>query len=182
MNKSLWNIFFLFIKIGALLIGGGYVILPLLRCEMIEKRNWITSEELCDFYALSQSIPGLIAANISIFVGYKLRGKFGALAAVVGMTVAPFFSIVVLASVLHKIIHFSAVQSLLWGVGIGVVILLYLAVKEMWVNSVTDRFSLLLFLTVLAVFLVFDFSPAITIIAAAILGIIHKKIERTKYD
>ena len=68
MEKTFWNIYKTFFKVGTLLLGGGYVILPLLQSELIEKRNWIDNEELCEFYALSQSIPGLIAANVSIFV------------------------------------------------------------------------------------------------------------------
>ena len=77
MEKTFWNIYKTFFKVGTLLLGGGYVILPLLQSELIEKRNWIDNEELCEFYALSQSIPGLIAANVSIFVGYKLKRTYG---------------------------------------------------------------------------------------------------------
>ena len=72
MDKSCWNIYKIFFKIGTLLLGGGYVILPLLQSELIEKRDWITDDELCEYYALSQSLPGLIAANVSIFTGFKL--------------------------------------------------------------------------------------------------------------
>ena len=74
---SLVNIFLTFLKVGIILLGGGYVILPILQSEIVEKKNWLTSEELIDYYAISQSLPGLIAINISIFVGYKVRGKFG---------------------------------------------------------------------------------------------------------
>lgn len=91
MEKTFWNIYKTFFKVGTLLLGGGYVILPLLQSELIEKRNWIDNEELCEFYALSQSIPGLIAANVSIFVGYKLKRTYGALAAISGMVTPAFF-------------------------------------------------------------------------------------------
>ena len=76
MDKKirLVNIFLTFLKVGIILLGGGYVILPILQSEIVEKKNWLTSEELIDYYAISQSLPGLIAINISIFVGYKVRG------------------------------------------------------------------------------------------------------------
>ena len=70
MEKTLYQIFKTFFKVGTLLLGGGYVILPILQSELIEKRNWIDDDELCEYYALSQSIPGLIAANLSIYVGF----------------------------------------------------------------------------------------------------------------
>ena len=79
MEKTLYQIFKTFFKVGTLLLGGGYVILPLLQAELVDKKKWITDDELCEFYALGQSIPGIIAANISLFVGYKLRRTMGQL-------------------------------------------------------------------------------------------------------
>ena len=67
MEKTLYNIYKTFFKVGTLLLGGGYVILPLLQSELVDKRDWIDNDELCEYTALSQSIPGLIAANLSIF-------------------------------------------------------------------------------------------------------------------
>ena len=64
MNKSFYSIYKTFFKIGTLLLGGGYVILPLLQSELAEKKGWISEDELCEYYALSQSVPGIIAANI----------------------------------------------------------------------------------------------------------------------
>ena len=67
MNINLYNIFKTFFKVGTLLLGGGYVILPLLTNELVDKRKWITSEELCEFYAIGASLPGIIAANTAVF-------------------------------------------------------------------------------------------------------------------
>ena len=64
--------------LGVQLLGGGYVIVPLMRRNLIERKKWISENELVDFYALSQSLPGIIAINISVFTGYQLRGKRGA--------------------------------------------------------------------------------------------------------
>jgi len=86
MKIKLWDIFKVFTKIGLILIGGGYVIIPLLKDELIDKRNWITEKELVDYFALSHTLPGLIAGNIAIFIGYKLRGKWGGLMAMLGIS------------------------------------------------------------------------------------------------
>ena len=65
MDKSFYAIFKTFFKVGTLLLGGGYVILPLLQAELVDKKGWIDSDGLCEYYALGQSVPGIIAANMS---------------------------------------------------------------------------------------------------------------------
>ncbi len=94
MEKTLYQIFKTFFKVGTLLLGGGYVILPLLQSELVDKKNWINDDELCEYYALSQTVPGIIAANISIFAGYKLRGTAGAIAALMGIVTPAFVAII----------------------------------------------------------------------------------------
>lgn len=183
MEISFWNIYKTFFKVGTLLLGGGYVILPLLQSELIEKRNWIDNDELCEFYALSQSIPGLIAANVSIFVGYKLKRIYGALAAISGMVTPAFLCIVLLARILEEIINYKFIQGIFWGVGIGVLLLIYLAVKEIWNKSVIDKFTFSIFFIVFILSACFKVSPAILIILSIIAGIIlqiHKNIQETK--
>ena len=85
-KMSLLRLFLLFVKIGAILLGGGYVILPVMKAEFVEKNKLISEDDLIDYFAISQSLPGIIAANISIFVGYKLRRTIGAIIAVIGVT------------------------------------------------------------------------------------------------
>lgn len=97
MEKTFWNIYKTFFKVGTLLLGGGYVILPLLQYELVEKRAWIDSNELCEYYALGQSVPGIIAANMSIFTGYKLCGQKGAFAAAAGIVTPAFIAIILIA-------------------------------------------------------------------------------------
>ena len=70
---SLWQLFWVFAKIGAFTIGGGYAMIPIIQAEM-SRRGWIGDDDLPDIVALSQSAPGVMAVNISIFAGHKLRG------------------------------------------------------------------------------------------------------------
>ena len=96
-NKvSLWQIFAVFAKIGAFTIGGGYAMIPIIQNEMA-RRGWISEEELPDIVALSQSAPGVMAVNISIFAGYRLRGVKGSIAATLGSITPSFLFILAIA-------------------------------------------------------------------------------------
>ena len=92
----LWQIFAVFAKIGAFTIGGGYAMIPLIQAEM-SRRGWISDDELPDIVALSQSAPGVMAVNISIFAGHKLRGFKGSLAATLGSILPSFLIILAIA-------------------------------------------------------------------------------------
>ena len=180
MEKTWYSIFKTFFKVGTLLLGGGYVILPLLTSELVDKKKWITSEELCEYYALGASLPGIIAANTAIFVGRKLLGNIGALAAIFGMVLPAFIAIVLLASILSEIISNQYIQHIFWGVGVGVIVLLFLAVKEMWKKSVTDKFSLLVYIICLILALSGKVPLSIIIIGALIFGVIWQNFERKR--
>lgn len=178
MNVSLWNIFLVFFKVGAILLGGGYVILPLLTAEIVEKRPWITKEELINYYSISQCLPGIIAVNTAIFTGYKLKGKLGGFIAVFAMCLSPFLAILCLASILAKLTSNPTVINIFWGVGIGILIMLILTVKEIWAKSVVDKFTFTLFSIIFLLTTIFDFSPVFSIIGASILGIVYKSYQR----
>ena len=95
---SLWQIFLVFAKIGSFTIGGGYAMIPLISDEII-KRKWLPEEDLPDIIALAQSAPGVLAVNMAIFTGYKIRGVKGSIAATLG-SVLPSFLIILLIAML----------------------------------------------------------------------------------
>jgi len=181
MKISLFKMFLVFLKIGALLLGGGYVIVPLLNSELVEKNNWITKEDVVDFYAMGQCVPGIIAVNTTLFIGYKLRGKTGALTAFFGLILPPFLAIIFLASILMKFSDNVIMNDIFWGVNIAIVILMFLTVKEVWNTSIVDKFTLFLFSFILILSVV-GVSPSISIVLAGILGIIYNLIKKTKED
>ena len=148
--------------------------MPLLQAELVEKKGWLGEDELVEYYALSQSIPGIIAANVSIFTGYRLDGQRGAIAAILGVITPAFVAIVLLATVLEILVHFEFMQSMFWGIGIGVIILLFLAIKEMWKKSIVDRFTCGVFLGAFLLSACFKMSPAVIVVLAILAGIIYK--------
>lgn len=171
---SLINLYLIFVKTGAVLLGGGYVILPIITSELAQKRKLISEEELIDYFALSQSLPGIIAANISMFAGYKLRGKLGAVFAMLGIITVPFLCIILLASILGVINQNTFVKGALWGVETAVTALIILTVREMWQKSKKDIFFYVIFISALLSLLILKLSPIETIFLFTFAGVIYK--------
>ena len=94
---GLSEIFWVFTKIGAFTIGGGYAMIPLIQNEM-SRRGWLSEEELPDIIALAQSAPGILAVNVAIFAGYRIRGLKGSIVATVGTALPSFFIILFIAA------------------------------------------------------------------------------------
>lgn len=95
-SASLWQIFGVFSKIGAFTIGGGYAMIPIIEREML-KRQWVAPDEIDDVVVLAQSAPGLLAVNMAIFAGYKIRGIRGSIAATIGAVLPSFIMILLIA-------------------------------------------------------------------------------------
>lgn len=175
MKVSLFEIFRIFFLIGIQLLGGGYVILPLLKKHIVEERNWMSEEELIDFFAMSQCIPGIIAGNISMCAGYKARKTIGAIVALLGLITPSFISIIILANILTNIVNIPIVQNAFWGIRISVVILILITVKDMWEKSVNSKFTYFLFFFILAALVILPVSPTVIIIVSAIIALLHSK-------
>ena len=86
-----WTLFLTFAKIGAFTFGGGWAMISLIEREVVDKRKWLERTEFLDLLAVAQSLPGILAVNISVVVGDKLRSLKGAIAAALG-TITPCFS------------------------------------------------------------------------------------------
>lgn len=93
MSSIYWRLFITFFKIGAFTFGGGWAMISLIEKEIVDKFGWIEREEFLDLLAVAQSLPGILAVNIAVAVGDKLRGNRGAIAAAIG-TILPSFLII----------------------------------------------------------------------------------------
>ena len=174
---SLIKLYFIFVKVGAILLGGGYVILPILNSELCEKRDLIKENELTDYFALSQSLPGMIATNISIFTGYKIRGALGAITAMLGTVTAPVISIIILASFLECIAGNSYITGTFRGIGVAVTALIFLTTREIWQKSNRDGFFYFILAVALVGLLYIKASPAVVIVFCSMLGVLIKRIK-----
>ena len=95
------ELFFSFWKIGAFTIGGGYVMIPIMEQELVDRRGWLTREEFLDYMSLSQAMPGVFAVNMATCVGRRLGGMKGVLCAVLGNILMPIALILLLAMFFH---------------------------------------------------------------------------------
>lgn len=177
---KLSEIFLVFLKVGCMIFGGGIVILPLLQAEAVEKRGWLSAEELVEYYAISQLIPGINAPDVSMFVGYKLRGKSGAIAAGMGVICIPFLLIVCIAFALDTLIHIGIVRSILWGIEIGTIVILTTAIRTMWDKSIIDKFTFCFFAVVFGLIAFTEVSPVWIIFVALLMGFLKGYITKEK--
>ena len=96
-----WQSFATFFRVGLFTLGGGYAMIPLIQTEVVDRHKWVSKEEFLDLIAIAQSCPGVFAANISIFIGYKLRKVPGAIVTCLG-TCLPSFIIILLIAMFFR--------------------------------------------------------------------------------
>lgn len=101
------TLFLTFVKIGMFTIGGGYAMLPLIQRDVVE-RGWMTKEDFIDVFSVAQSLPGIFAVNISIFVGYRLKGVKGGVVCALGSILPSFIIMLMIA------LFFTQVKDNVW--------------------------------------------------------------------
>lgn len=174
----LWSIFWTFFKISPVTFGGGYVMIPLLERELVERRKFVKSEEIADIFAVSESVPGSIAINSGTFIGYRLAGIPGAIAAMTG-AVLPTFAILLLVAILFfGYREHPLVQAAFLGIRPAIVALILYAGYKIGKTAVVDKITLgIVGLTVL-VMMVSHIHPVITILGGGVLGIVLMQIQK----
>ncbi|MBO6146072.1 MAG: chromate transporter [Lachnospiraceae bacterium] len=181
--KELFELYLTFLKIGAVNFGGGYAMLPLLEEELNKKRGWVTTDELMDYFAIGQCTPGIIALNVSTFIGNKRHGVAGAAAATLGFLTCPIIIIIVIAAFLTNFADIPLVQNAFAGIRVCVCVLILEAVLRLWKKAIVDRLAFVIYIIV---FILMAFSgllpvkvpAAVLVIAAGVAGILirgHKE-------
>ena len=178
--KNLFNLYFSFAKIGTFTIGGGLAMIPMMQSELIEKRKWITDEELIDYYAVGQSTPGIVAVNVATFVGYKQMGIIGGIFATLGMVTPSLVIIMILASLINSINDFPIIQKALKGINVAVAALLTSTIIN-FMKKTIKKFTNAIFMMI-SFLLVFVFKlPSFWIILFALLiGVVLTYKEKKK--
>ncbi len=181
-KPSLFEIFYIFCFIGIQLLGGGYVIVPLLKKHIVDDKKWMSEDELVNFFAMSQCIPGIIAGNIAVCAGYRARKLLGAVAAISGIILPSFITILLLANILSKFTEYTYIQNAFGGIRIAVVVLIIITIKDLWSKSINSKFAYTLFFIILVLLLASNISPAIVILLSGIISVIFCSVMRKLHD
>ena len=175
--KELLDMFLTFARIGGLTFGGGYAMLPMLEKEVVERKKWAGLEEIMDYYAIGQCLPGLIAVNTAVFIGQKKRGAAGGVACALGVVFPSLIIITVIAAFISGFADLPAVRNAFAGIRVCVCVLIYNAVVKLWKKAVVDKKALVLFLLIFAGASFTPISPILFVLAAALAGILIKNWE-----
>lgn len=167
---SLFEIFKVFAKVGAFTIGGGYAMIPIIQNEL-SKRGWMDESELPDIIALAQSAPGVLAVNMSIFTGYKLKGVKGSIAATIGSTLPSFCIILLIAMLFTNFKDNEIVVRIFKGIRPAVVSLILVPMINMARKNNRSWWAWLICIASLVGVAVLNFSPIYILLVTIVIAL-----------
>ncbi len=167
----LWSLFATFFKIGLFTFGGGYAMIPLLQAELVEKKKWVSDEEIMDYYSIGQCTPGIIAVNVATFIGYKMKNISGAVAATTGIITPSFLIIIGLANVLELYMENRYVAHAFAGIRIVVIALIFDVILSMRKKGIGSLLQGTIFVLSMLGLLWLGASPVMVVAAAAVIGL-----------
>ena len=173
------KILYAFSRVGLFSFGGGYAMIPVVEREIIKKREWITMDEVMDFYTISQIMPGMIGVNLSFFIGNKQKGAFAGFLAAMGFVLPGVTLITIVALFISNFADYPVVQHIFAGVRIAVaalildtVIKLIKGVFKQWKNFAIYIFVFVLSVMPAGILPAFLTSPAFLVTASGIAGLL----------
>lgn len=172
IKKNNLSLFLTFLKIGTFTFGGGYAMISLIQKEIVEKRQWVSDEDISNIITISETTPGPISINVSTYVGYKIGGNLGALCATLGAICSPFFVIILLSTILQNFQNNNIFQNAFWGIRAGVIALIIKVLLNMYKKCPKNLYSYIAILISLIMILVFHINSIYVIIGCIIVRLI----------
>lgn len=167
---QLIELYLAFVKIGAFTFGGGLAMMPIMQRELIERRGWITDEELIDYFAIGQSTPGIIAVNVATFVGYKRLGVFGGIIGTLGVVTPSWGIIMLLAGAISSVDKYPLAQKALKGINVAVAALLTSVIVKFSKKTIKNIWNALLMLLAFVLIYFFKVQSVWIILTSIIIG------------
>lgn len=178
--KKIRKLFFVFFRIGVFTFGGGLAMIPFIKREIVDSNHWIEEEEIVDIFAMVQSVPGVIAVNSAIFVGYRIAGIWGALASAIGVVLPSFIVISVIALFFSSFKSIPVVANAFEGVSAGVVALIITALVQLIKPSIKDEYGWTIAAFVFAIMSLTNISAIYVLLASAVVGIVISYIKKRR--
>ena len=168
-----WDSFKTFFKIGIFTLGGGYVMIPLIEEEVVNKKQWVSKDEMLDLIAIAQSCPGVFAINIATFIGYKLRKTKGAIATTVGTALPSFLIILAIAIFFSQFKENKVVAAIFRGIRPAVVALIAVPTFRLGQRANLNKFTIWIPVVCALAIWALGVSPIYIIIIAGLAGYLY---------
>ncbi len=165
-----------FLKIGAFTFGGGYAMIPLIQKEVVDKRKWISNEDILDIIAIAESTPGPIAINSATFVGYKTAGFWGSFCSTLGVVLPSFLIIIAISFILTQFQDLKVVQYAFNGIRAGVLALIIKAWVSMYKQCPKNITSYVIAILSFVFAAILNVNVLIVIIFCALFGLISSTV------
>ncbi|MBQ6564040.1 MAG: chromate transporter [Clostridia bacterium] len=176
-RSRLADIFTTFLKFGCFTFGGGWSIVAQIQKEYVEKKHWITDEELLDFTSVGRSLPGLMIGNASVLFGHHTAGIPGALLALLGIVLPPFVIMIGVTFVYGLVKDNPYVANAMMGVRAAVVPIIISAMLKLFKAGMKDLFCYLIALGALALCLFTNISNVLIVVLGAAAGLIYMEVK-----
>lgn len=173
--KMLFQLFWTFFKISPVTFGGGFAMIPLIEKEVVEKKKWLKSEDIADVFALSQSVPGAVAINSATFIGQRIGGIKGAIAAMIGVSLPTFIIVLTLGIFYFYIQDNSKIEAAFLSIRASIVAIIAYAAIKIAKTAIIDKSTFGIML--LGIPVLFFIHPVLAILAGALVGIITIKVK-----
>jgi chromate transporter len=171
--KNLLTLFLTFAKIGFFTFGGGYAMLPMLSRVVADEKKWATEEELLNFYAVAQCVPGIIAVNTATFIGAKQKGIPGGVAATLGVIFPSVVIISLIAAFLHGFADNQTLQNAFAGIRVAACALITVSVFRLARQSVTGIITAIIAAIAFVSVAFLGLSPVFPILGAGVFGVLQ---------
>ena len=168
---ALWPLFLVFLKVGALLFGSGYVLLAFLRADLVEHLHWLTEGQLLDAVAVGQVTPGPLFTTAT-FIGYLLAGPSGAVVATVGIFLPAFFLVAASGPLIPRLRKSAIADAVLDGVNVGALALMVVVATQLISAAIIDRVTLVLALASAVALLRYKVNSTWLVLIGAAVGLL----------
>lgn len=174
------QLFAAFFKIGLFTFGGGMSMLPMLQRELVESKQWLTEEEILNYFAIGQCTPGIIAVNVATFCGYKRAGLSGAIVSTIGIVCPSWIVITLIAGSISRFSDIVWIQRAMKGVYVAVAALLARAVFTFGKKIITDFVTAGIAAGAFLAMSVWNVSGILIVLVAGIIGFCAQIIRNGK--
>lgn len=169
-------------KIGAVTLGGGYAMIPIMERDFVDKNHWMEKQEFMDIMVVAQTTPGIFAIDMASHIGYKLKGVWGGIVGAVGIALPSIIAILIIAMFFQQFKDNYWVAKFFTGVRPAVVALIAAPCFKMAKTANINRYNIWIPIVCCGLIALLGVSPIYIIIAAGVLGWLYGKYVKKEVE